>query len=80
MQRFEEAEAQLLQAYEVERKALGVDHPFTKKAAGYLAKLYDAWGDPAKAAAYRAATPIAASNGGEPTTGSTDGDDDAAKD
>jgi serine/threonine protein kinase/tetratricopeptide (TPR) repeat protein len=80
MQRFEEAEAQLLQAYEVERKALGVDHAFTKKAAGYLAKLYDAWGDPAKAAAYRAATPIAASNGGEPTAGSADGDDDAAND
>lgn len=65
LQRFEEAEALLLESYEVEHKVLGPDHKFTKKVAGYLEELYEAWGYPEKAAEYRTLSSMLESSGEE---------------
>lgn len=59
--RFEAAEAELLESYRVEREVLGPDHELTRKVSGYLAALYEAWGNPARAAGYRPAGSISSS-------------------
>jgi serine/threonine protein kinase len=51
--RFAEAEPLLLAAAEAREKRLGRDHATTKTVAGDLARLYDAWNSPQKAAEWR---------------------------
>jgi tetratricopeptide (TPR) repeat protein len=51
--RFGEAETQLLAAADAREKRLGRDHATTKAAAEDVARMYDAWGKPEQAAAWR---------------------------
>lgn len=51
--RFGEAEGLLLSAHATRMKTFGENHASTHAAASALVKLYDAWGQPDKAAAWR---------------------------
>jgi tetratricopeptide (TPR) repeat protein len=51
---YDEAEAELLAAYEGEARIRGEDHEKTRRCIESLIALYDAWGQPDKAAEYRA--------------------------
>jgi non-specific serine/threonine protein kinase/serine/threonine-protein kinase len=51
--RFQEAEAPLLEAYEIQEGALGAEHARTRKAVGALVALYEAWGMEERAAEWR---------------------------
>jgi len=55
--RYAEAEAQLLAACEEEAWMRGEDHPNTRRCLERLAALYEAWGQPERAAEYRARLP-----------------------
>jgi len=50
--RYQEAETQLLAAYQAAQAVLGPQHNQTKDAARLLASLYEAWGKPDRAATY----------------------------
>jgi tetratricopeptide (TPR) repeat protein len=52
--RFAEAEPLLTDAYQGVLKSLGPNHQYTLNNAGYLVRLYEAWGRPADADRYRA--------------------------
>jgi serine/threonine-protein kinase len=54
MKRYAEAEPLLVSSYDVIRGRFGRDHPRTLATRGRLARLYEAWGKPQKAAAFRA--------------------------
>ena len=58
LDRFEEAETALVEAYDLLDSSLGNEHDHTGRVVGYLADLYDAWGRPAKAAEWRAKLPV----------------------
>jgi eukaryotic-like serine/threonine-protein kinase len=51
--RFEEAETLLLESHTAMNKAMGANDPRTRRARARLFKLYEAWGKPEQAAAYR---------------------------
>ena len=53
LKRYADAERALEKAYRVLSAAHGVDHPATALAAANLVELYEAWGRPAVAAAWR---------------------------
>jgi hypothetical protein len=55
--RFEEAERELLAVATLWRSSRDVDPLWRDRVAGQLAEMYDAWGKPDKAAAWRAAPP-----------------------
>ena len=57
LERFSEAESQMLEAHDILVAALSSDHQQTTRVVGYLADLYDAWGKPDKAAEWRAKLP-----------------------
>jgi hypothetical protein len=54
LNRYEEAESQLLEGYEALRGALGEGSPGTRLALEALAELYEGWGKPEQAAEYQA--------------------------
>lgn len=54
---FAEAERLLLEAFPVLEKEWGLGHDRVKTAVQRAAELYDAWGKPEKAAAWRAKVP-----------------------
>jgi tetratricopeptide (TPR) repeat protein len=58
LQRYEEAEAALLEAHEILVAARGSDFENTTAVTEWLADLYDAWGKPRLAAEWRAKLPI----------------------
>ncbi len=70
LNRFEEAELQLLTAYEAEMAMRGEAHKNTRKVIEHLANLYEKWGKPEQAAKWRAklptATPAPGPNGQNP--------------
>ena len=51
--RFEEAETLLLESHAAINKAMGANDPRVQRAKTRLQKLYEAWGKPEQAAAYR---------------------------
>ena len=51
--RFEEAEARLLEAFEMQAAEWGEGHAQTQGTVAALGALYDAWGRPDEAAAWR---------------------------
>jgi hypothetical protein len=51
--RYREAEPLLLDGHRILVAERGPDDPRTRETAAYLAGLYEAWGRPAQAAAYR---------------------------
>ena len=53
---FEEGEALLIEALHIQQTTLGKEHPRLGKTYQYLADLYEAWGQTAKTAEYRALT------------------------
>ena len=55
--RYEEAEAQLKAAYEGELAMRGPDHKDTREVVANLVYLYEVWGKPDQAAAWRAKLP-----------------------
>lgn len=57
LKRYDEAEKCLLPSLDALTAALGPDNPSTRKARKHLARLYDAWGKPERAAAYRDPAP-----------------------
>ncbi len=57
LERFDEAESQMLAAHDILVAALSSDHQQSTRVVGYLGDLYDAWGKPAKAAEWRAKLP-----------------------
>jgi len=57
LERFAEAEESLLEAIEIIVEAFGADHPASHRTYEMLANLYDAWGKPEQAAAWRARMP-----------------------
>ena len=59
---FREAEGLLLLGYEGLRSSLGDTHERTVEARRRLAALYEAWGQPGRAAAFRAANPLPSGN------------------
>ncbi len=54
LERVDDAQSPLLVAHGIVQTALGDEHEQTKRVVGYLADLYDAWGEPEKAAEWRA--------------------------
>ena len=54
LERFDDAESALLEAHGILQTARGDEHEQTKRVVGYLADLYDAWGQPEPAAEWRA--------------------------
>jgi non-specific serine/threonine protein kinase/serine/threonine-protein kinase len=52
--RYDESEPLIIAAHEAYRQTLGADNARTQEAVNVLAKLYDAWGRPGKAAQWRA--------------------------
>ncbi|UCC32655.1 MAG: serine/threonine protein kinase [Phycisphaerales bacterium] len=65
LERYEEAEEQLLAAYEGESAMRGDEHRYTREAVANLAHLYESSGRPDKAAKYRAA--LSEQESAEPT-------------
>lgn len=61
--RFEEAEPLVVNSYPVISSDRGTRHRRTIEACGRIIELYDAWGKPQEAAAYRARLPIADQSG-----------------
>ena len=59
LNRFEEAEPQLLTAYEGEMAMRGEAHKNTRKVIEHLAHLYEMWDKPEQAAQWRAKLPTA---------------------
>ena len=57
LQRFEEAQTALLEAYEILKEASGPTATYRVKAATSLAELYESWGEPEQAAEWRAKLP-----------------------
>ena len=57
LQRYEEAQTALLEAYEILKEARGPTAAYRVKAATALGELYEAWAKPAKAAEWRAKLP-----------------------
>jgi tetratricopeptide (TPR) repeat protein len=55
--RYEDAEEQLLAAYEGESAMRGDEHRYTREAVANLVHLYEAWGKPDKGAEWRAKLP-----------------------
>jgi non-specific serine/threonine protein kinase/serine/threonine-protein kinase len=55
--RYDEAETELLRAQTIRTQVLGAAAPLTTRTSDDLAKLYDAWGRPERAAAVRATLP-----------------------
>ncbi len=53
LRRYDEAETALLEAHEILVAAVGADHPQTAKVKVNLAELYEAWGQPDRAAEWR---------------------------
>ena len=54
MERFEEAEEQLLAAHELQERELGAEHPRTQRNVQALVELYGAWGRTDEASAWEA--------------------------
>jgi len=54
MERYEEAEADLLPCLDLLKRELPPNDPRTRRTLTFLVELYDAWGKPEKAAGYRA--------------------------
>ena len=52
-QRYTEAETALLEAHDILTAAVGTEHAQTQKVIPNLVELYDVWGKPEKAAAWR---------------------------
>ena len=53
LQRYDEAEALLLEAYAELKAAFGAHHKYTRRACRALVNLYEAWSRPAQAAEWR---------------------------
>lgn len=51
--RYEEAETLLLESHTALSKTMGANDPRVQKAKTHLVRLYEAWGKPEQAAAYR---------------------------
>ena len=58
LDRYDDAEAALLEAHEILTATRGPDFDRTTTTAALLVKLYDAWGQPAQAAEWRAKLPV----------------------
>jgi aromatic ring hydroxylase len=53
VRRFEEAERLYLESVPAQERVLGATHPITRRTFAKVARMYDAWGKPDEAAAWR---------------------------
>ena len=71
--RVDEAEVELLAALDVLKRTMGETHEYTRRAAGSLVSLYEEWGKPGKAEAFRALAPQAPQPASAPPAGAAPG-------